>query len=221
MVGPSANGSLKGMPTSMMSANSAAARMAAVLASRLGYPAVRYGMSARRPPARNVDQVRESGESDKVVANRNSIACGVGNLYDRPPVASAFVLFSEIDLSAGRSDRSAIRIYRNPNEGSLELFAIRVGRGDDGHLEAVENHAGPDRVHADQVNQGLHQHPVISAIRVLPQFPQDLVGLDRHGLIHPPCRGGIESVGHGHDSREAPERAGPAHLGIGGEIGLQ
>src|SRR5215217_198817 len=130
MVGPSASGSLKGMPTSMMSATSAAARMAAALASRLGYPAVRYGMSARRPPARNVDQVRESGESDKVVANRNSIACGIGNFDDRAPIASALVLFAEIDLGPRRSDRSTIRIYRDPNQRSLELFTVRVRGGD-------------------------------------------------------------------------------------------
>src|SRR4051812_45655376 len=84
MVGPSASGSLKGTPTSIMSATSSAARRAAALASGVGYPAVRYGMRAVRPFDLRALQVEVSADSDEVIANCNPIAGCVGNLDDGP-----------------------------------------------------------------------------------------------------------------------------------------
>src|SRR5688572_18095388 len=110
MVGPSASGSLKGTPTSMMSATSAAARSADALESRVGYPAVRYGMRARRFVDRRADQVCVSGESDEIIANRDPVASGVSDLHDRPAIGSALILLAEADLGARRRHRPSVRI---------------------------------------------------------------------------------------------------------------
>src|SRR5256885_16285040 len=72
MVGPSASGSLNGTPTSTKSAPAAwTSWSAASDASGVGWPAVRYGMSAarRRAPARRARQPAAIGCSDKVLAD--------------------------------------------------------------------------------------------------------------------------------------------------------
>src|SRR5947208_12466690 len=76
MVGPSASGSLNGTPTSTKSAPAAwTSWSAASDASGVGWPAVRYGMSAarRRPPARRVRQRAAIGCSDKVIADVDAV----------------------------------------------------------------------------------------------------------------------------------------------------
>src|SRR6266513_1713995 len=148
MVGPSASGSLNGTPTSTKSAPAAwTSWSAASDASGVGWPAVRYGMSAarRRSPARRVRQRAAIGCSDKVIADVDAVLGRIGDLDD-------------------------------------------------------------DRI--------------VAAARVLPHLLEHLVGLDRHGLIHAPARGGVEAVGHRHDFGIDREVPWAQRLGVAREIGL-
>src|SRR4051794_15262046 len=95
MVGPSASGSLKGKPHSMMAETSAAERSAASLAALVGKPAVRYGMSAERPADRRAAQAGSSRDSDKVVANREPEAVRIRDLHNRPPKRPTLIFFTE------------------------------------------------------------------------------------------------------------------------------
>src|SRR6476660_6283548 len=177
MVGPSASGSLKGTPTSMMSETSAATRSASTLVSRVGYPAVRYGISARRLSPRSVDQVCFRGDSDKVIANRDPIARRIGDLDDRAAIGSALIFVGETDLRTRRRHWSTIGVDRDPDQGTLELLSVRIGRGHDADLEGVENDAGSYRVDPNQIDQRLDQHPIVASVGVLPHFPQHLIRL--------------------------------------------
>src|SRR3954465_1546387 len=107
MVGPSASGSLKGTPTSMMSETSAAERIAASLASLVGKPAVRYGMRAERPADRRAAPAGWGRDSDKVVANREPEAGRVRDLHNRPPKRPTLIFFTEADLDTGQRDRTS------------------------------------------------------------------------------------------------------------------
>src|SRR6266545_1839017 len=170
MVGPSASGSLNGTPTSMMSATASATRRAARLASADGYPAVRYGISAVRSWARRAAQAGASLDSDKVVADSETVALRVGDLDDRAPVGAALVLFRQADQRARRRDRAAIRVHGDPHHGTVELLALGVGRSDEADLERVENDAGAHGIDADEVDECLHHHGVVAALRVLPHL---------------------------------------------------
>src|ERR671919_99080 len=114
MVGPSARGSLNGTPTSMISAMSASARSAEALASRVGYPAVRYGMRARLPVERRADQVCVSGDSDEMIANGDTIASGVGDFNDGSAIGPALVLLAEAYLSSRRRHGPSIGVHCDP-----------------------------------------------------------------------------------------------------------
>src|SRR4051794_9434975 len=151
-------------------------------------------MRARRPSARRAAQVRVSGESDEVIANRDPIARWIGDFDDRLSIGTALILLAQVDLDAWRRNGSAVRVDRNPHQGPLELFAVRIRRGDNRHLEAVEDDAGAYRVDADQIDQGFHQYPIVAPVRVLPHLPEHLVRLDWHSLINPASGGGIEAV---------------------------
>src|SRR6185503_17407024 len=157
-------------------------------------------MRARRPSARRAAQVRVSGESDEVIANRDSIARWIGDFDDRSPVRPALILLAQINLDAWWRNRAPVGVDCNPDQRSLELFAIRVWCGNDGHLEAVEDDAGPDRVDADQIDQSLHQHAVVAPVRILPHFPEHLVGLDGHRLIDPASGSRIKAVCYRNDT---------------------
>src|SRR5687767_15184211 len=104
MVGPSARGSLNGTPTSSTSAISSATLSAASLARRSGYPAVRYGISAVRPPARRPAKAWVMPESDKVVADRETVPGGIGDLHDRSPVGAGFIPLGEARQAVRRRD---------------------------------------------------------------------------------------------------------------------
>src|SRR5438067_10901273 len=85
MVGPSASGSLKGTPTSTKSAPAASTSWSAASdLSGVGWPAVRYGMSAarRRSPARRVRPRAAIGCSDKVIADVDAVRGRIGDLDD-------------------------------------------------------------------------------------------------------------------------------------------
>src|SRR5687767_7599855 len=82
ITGPSAIGSENGTPTSTRSAPaSSMARSVASDRSRSGWPAVRYGTSARRPLARSAAK-RRAIASDEVVANADAIPVRVCGLDD-------------------------------------------------------------------------------------------------------------------------------------------
>src|SRR3954468_20267464 len=127
MVGPSASGSLNGTPTSMMSETSAAEISAALLASRVGKPAVRYGISPERPLDRRVAQASSSRDSDKVVANREPEAVRVRDLHDRSPKRPTLVLFAEAGLDTGQRHRTSFGIKGNTHHGAVELLTVRAG----------------------------------------------------------------------------------------------
>src|SRR5215216_4424211 len=110
IVGPSASGSLNGTPTSMMSATASAALSAARLASAEGYPAVRYGISAVRCRPLRPAQAGASRDSDKVIADREPVALGVGDLDDRAAVGAALVLLREAHQGARRRNRAAVGV---------------------------------------------------------------------------------------------------------------
>jgi hypothetical protein len=95
MVVPSASGSLKGTPTSMMSATSAAERSAAALSLGLGNPAVRYGTRAVRPDALRAVHTGASRDSDEVIANREPESGGVSDLHDGAPVVARFIALGD------------------------------------------------------------------------------------------------------------------------------
>src|SRR4051812_36940039 len=220
MVGPSASGSLNGTPTSMMSASSSAMRNAARLTSTEGYPAVRYGISAVRSWARRATHAGASLDSDKVVADRETVALGIRDLDDRATVRAALVLLRQADQRPRRRHRATVRVHRDPHHGSVQLLALGIGRRHEADLERVENDAGPDRVDADQVDERLHQDGVVAALRGLPHLAQHLVRLDRYRLEAPPRGRGIEAVGHRDDAGEDAERAIANGLGIPRQVGL-
>src|SRR3972149_934885 len=84
MVGPSASGSLKGMPSSTKSAPASATMWRASRLARLvGYPAVRYGINAVRCRRLSSRHRAAMGRSDKVVRGVDPVLGGVGHLDDR------------------------------------------------------------------------------------------------------------------------------------------
>src|SRR6266487_4530419 len=93
-MGPSARGSLNGTPTSTKSAPAASTSLSASSeAAGVGWPAVRYGMSAARHPprppaprpavARMARQRAAIGCSDKIVADVDGVLSGGGDLDAR------------------------------------------------------------------------------------------------------------------------------------------
>src|SRR5882724_1015924 len=145
MVGPSASGSLNGTPTSRMSETRSAARSASRLAPGVGWPAVRYGMSALRRASRSADQTGASLDSDKVIADRQPIARRIGHLHDRATVRPALVLLGQVHRHARRGNAGAVDVHRDPDQRPVELLALRVGGGDNAHLERIQDDTGADR----------------------------------------------------------------------------
>src|SRR4026207_2117623 len=97
MVGPSASGSLKGTPTSTISATSAAERSGAPAAAGggaagggagAGSPGVREGIGAWRPADRGAVRAGARPVSDKVIARREPEAAGGGDPDDRSLVGA-------------------------------------------------------------------------------------------------------------------------------------
>ena len=173
-----------------------------------------------RRPALSVAQAVESRDSDKVIADGETVPTGVGDLDDRTAERTALVLLGKTDERAGRRDRAAVDVDHETNERPIERLALGVRAGDDPDLECVENHAGSDRVDPDQIHEALHQQRVVAPPRVLEHLPQHLIGLDRHRLVRPAGGSGVEPVGHGDDLGEDVELARTDRLGIAGEIGL-
>src|SRR6185437_1352690 len=96
MIGPSANGSENGTPTSMMSAPArATARINASERARSGCPAVMYVTRALRRRSASAAN-RWAICSDVVVADADAIAVGICHLDDRPVVHAGRVPVGEI-----------------------------------------------------------------------------------------------------------------------------
>src|SRR5690349_3647116 len=153
MTGPSARGSLKGTPTSTTSARGATRRSASSDASGVGWPAVRYGISAVRPRARSSRHAGASERSDKVVADRESVAIRGGDLHDGAGELPRRVALGQVDELPRRGDDVAVRVERDADEGPVEHPRVGVGAGHDADLEGVEHDAGAHRVDAEEVDE--------------------------------------------------------------------
>src|SRR6266480_2763130 len=223
MVGPSASGSENGTPTSMKSAPAAArSRRASRDNSGVGNPAVRYGMSAaRRAPAlpRMARQRAAMGCSDKVVADVDAVFYGVGDLHDRAGMMAFGIALREVGQESGVL-HPALGRGHDADHRSMHVGDVRIGTVHERHLVRVEDDARSHRIDADQVDEGLHHDLVVATPRVFPHFLEHLIGLDRHGLVNPPTRGGIEPVGHGDDLGINGQLARSQRLGIAGEVRL-
>src|SRR5437016_12003451 len=200
IVGPSASGSLNGTPTSTKSAPAAwTSWSAASDASGLGWPAVRYGMSAarRRSPARRVRQRAAIGCSDKVIADVDAVLDRIGDLDDGAGEVALRVALRQVGEKPWLGRRPLGRRH-DAHHGTVDVGDVRVGAVDDGDLVGVEDDACAHGIDADQVDERFDDDRIVTAARVFPHLLEHLVGLDRHGLIHAPeigrasCRERVE-----------------------------
>src|SRR5687767_2711472 len=137
MIGPSAIGSENGTPTSITSAPApSSARSRAIDSSTLGWPAVQYGTSARRPDASSAAN-RRAIASDEVVADPNAIALRIGRLDDRSKESARRILLREIHQRARMEDIPAI-VADDPHDRSRHLVRVRIHRMNDRQLEGIE-----------------------------------------------------------------------------------
>src|SRR2546430_17133233 len=157
MVGPSASGSLKGTPTSTKSAPAAwTSWSAASDASGVGWPAVRYGMSAarRRSPARRVRQRAAIGCSDKVIADVDAVLGRIGDLDDGAGEVALRIALRQVGEEPGLVRRPLGRRH-DAYHGTVDVGDVRIGAVDDGDLVGVEDDAGAHGIDADQVDERL------------------------------------------------------------------
>src|SRR5205823_717714 len=211
IVGPSASGSEKGIPTSMKSAPaSATTRSASSDSAGVGNPAVRYGIrAARRTALPRSDRQRSAiGCSDKVVGDVDPVLERVGDLDDGAGKGALRVTLGEIDQKP-RVHEPALGGRNHPHHGAVHMGDIRVRAVDDRDLVGVEDDARAHRVDADQIDERLDDDGIVAAPRVLPHFLEHLVGLDRDGLVDPAARGGVEAVGDRDDLRVDGELTRP------------
>src|SRR5690606_17643997 len=121
--------------------------------------------------------------SDEVVTYDKAVTLRVRDFHDRMAISPGRILLRQVHLPARGCNHGTVAVDRNADDGAVELRTVGVGGRDDGDVERVEDHAGPDRVDADEVDEGLHEHWIIAPAGVLPHLPQDLVRLDRARLI--------------------------------------
>src|SRR2546421_2902429 len=136
MVGPSASGSLNGTPTSTKSAPAAwTSWSAASDASGVGWPAVRYGMSAarRRSPARRVRQRAAIGCSDKVIADVDAVLDRIGDLDDGAGEVALRIALRQVGEKPGLV-RRPLRRCHDPHHRAVGVSGVRAGAVDNGHL---------------------------------------------------------------------------------------
>src|SRR5690348_5753420 len=138
MVGPSASGSLKGIPTSMKSAPvRATAWMAASDRAGVGNPAVRYGIRADRCSPRTARQRAAMGRSDKVVADVQAVLEGIGDLHDTAREIALLVALGQVREDA-RLDQGAVGARDDAHHRAVHLAHVRVGRVHQRHFVGVE-----------------------------------------------------------------------------------
>src|SRR5438046_5226393 len=140
MVGPAASGSLNGTPTSTKSAPAAwTSWSAASDASGVGWPAVRYGMSAarRRPPARRVRQRAAIGCSDKVIADVDAVLGRIGDLDDGAGEVALRIALRQVGEDCGLV-RCPLGRGHDAYDGTVDVGVVRGGDVDDRVLEGTE-----------------------------------------------------------------------------------
>src|SRR5688500_3975352 len=138
IVGPSARGSENGTPTSMKSAPAAAIRVnAASETARVGNPAVRYGMRARRlPNDRQRSAIAPALRSDKVIADVDAVFDRVRDLHDGARVVAVRVFVREIHDGAGTQER-AVRRRDDPDDGPVDVGDVGIGVVHERHFVRV------------------------------------------------------------------------------------
>src|SRR5437867_8147742 len=166
MIGPSAIGSENGTPTSMTSAPafSSAARSSSV-AARDGCPAVTYGTSARRPSRRSSAN-RSASRSDEVVTDTDTVPICVLRLDDRAPEHPLRRAVGEVHQVAGEQ-HVALVVTHDADDRPRQHLLERIYGVHDSELEGVEHHERPDRIDAGEIDEGLDEHRVHAATRVI------------------------------------------------------
>src|SRR6266480_3226342 len=178
MVGPSARGSENGTPTSTKSAPAAATRRSASRdRAGVGNPAVRYGISAARPapagaplpplpplPPRMARQRAAIGCSDKVVADVDAVLGRIGDLHDGAGKVVRVVALREVDEES-RVLHAAVGGGHDAHHRSMHVGDVGVGAVDQRDLVGVEDHARAHRIDPDQIDERLHDDPVVAATR--------------------------------------------------------
>src|SRR5438105_229390 len=116
-------------------------------ASGVGWPAVRYGMSAarRRSPARRVRQRAAIGCSDKVIADVDAVLGRIGDLYDGAGEVALRVALRQVGEKP-RLVRRPLGRRHDADHGTVDVGDVRVGAVDDGDLVGVEDDAGADGI---------------------------------------------------------------------------
>src|SRR5688572_20600199 len=130
MVGPSATGSLKGTPSSMMSAPaSARASSSAAVSSSEGNPAVMYGISARRPAARHASKRAARGSSsDEIVGDPDAIRVRIDGLDDGALcLVRARLCLGQIDRDRLR-EHYAVLVRNDLRKRLMDARRVRVTR---------------------------------------------------------------------------------------------
>src|SRR5438105_2903936 len=219
MIGPSAMGSENGTPTSTTStpALSSPASSSSV-ASGDGCPAVIYGTSARRPPARSCAK-RSATRSDEVVADTNAVPIGLVRLDDRSLERAVLPAVSEID-EVSRKENVPPRVTHNTNDWAREHFRDGIAGMHQAQLECIENDERTDGEDAGEVHERLHEHGIHTPAWVVAHLLHHGGWIQRRRLIRATGCGRVEAI------RDRDDLAENAHLSrthgprIAGEVDL-